>query len=220
MEYYLVSNSADKKEVGHYIQCKGIPEKFAGEIDFFKRPNSMTHLSNDFFPNIAPNLVFELEEKAILTDIISTSNIPARGLLVNLKTKDLLSKLKLAKHKFFPAIVIVNNLEHKYFWLHFVKKDFKDINLKKSKFYLSKFGFDKGNYVSFNSYNEALDIKRKINAFIRPETIVFDNNVTDFYDIFYLPLIGQILISETGKNTILDYKVSGILIKTLNLISL
>jgi len=209
MKYFLVSNSTNLKEVGHYIQCKGIPQKFKGQISFFKRPDSMTLLSNDSFPNIKPNLVFELEEKAILTDVISTSNISAKGLLINQKTKDLIIDLKLAEHRLYPAIVIKNNIEYPYFWLHFVKNDWQGIDISKSILYTSKNGLFRDQYISPNTLQEAYEI-------INDNQIYFDKIMLQFEfkqnsgDLFFLPISWSIFASQKFKDTMIENKITGI----------
>ena len=78
MKFYLLSNSAKKTEVGTYPQTTGLVD---GYEEFAE--NSMVNLNSDEFPNFAPDLRFELEEKAILTDIIRPSNLDyAKGLMM------------------------------------------------------------------------------------------------------------------------------------------
>ena len=100
MKYYSLSYSTDEKEVGKvWPQCKAIPEGY--DHKWLDLPNSMTKLTNDAFPNENPDLVFELDKKAKLTDIISPSNIYAVGLLVNEKAKLILEGFNLITHIFF-----------------------------------------------------------------------------------------------------------------------
>jgi hypothetical protein len=82
MEYYILKNATTRKQVGHYIQT-------AGWVDGcnINAPNSMANLDSEEFPNFIPDLRFDLEEKAKLTDIVSASNIVAHGFLINEKVK-------------------------------------------------------------------------------------------------------------------------------------
>lgn len=92
MKFYKISNSTNEKEVGTFLQCKGI---ITGKnADWFKAPNSMTNLTNDDFPTLQPDLRFELEEKAIKTDLIKPSNISAKGLLVSKRLLSFLSSFQ------------------------------------------------------------------------------------------------------------------------------
>lgn len=211
MEYFLISNSTNLKEIGHYIQCKGMPDGY--NYKWFEQPNSMTNLTNDSFPDFEPDLVFELEKKAKLTDIVSTSNISAKGLLMNEKTKNIFEQCNLGQHKFYPATVIYKNEKHQYFWLHILNLRIEDINLKESKFYKSEFGFDKLGYLSFNGYEEAFRIARETDCFIRPEKIIMNKN---YINIFYLPISNSIYISNNLKTILDKNNINGMEIKQLN----
>lgn len=138
MNYLILSNSADKKEIGtKYPQCMGMPSDLGFTFEWFKQPNSMTKLRNDEFPNFAPDLVFELEKKAKLTDFISPSNISANGFLINQKVKDLLSQFNLMEHRYYPATLIVKGNKLNYYWLHFINCEEKylgNIDYKNSTF--------------------------------------------------------------------------------------
>lgn len=108
MKYFLVANSTNNQIIGKkYPQCKGMPSKMGLTFKWFEQPNSMTKLTNDEFPNFEPELIFELEEKALLTDVVSPSNILAKGLLVNERVKNIFSHFKLMEHRYYPATLIV-----------------------------------------------------------------------------------------------------------------
>jgi hypothetical protein len=210
-EYYIASNSTDEKIIGKkYPQCKGIPSQMELTSNWFDQPNSMTNLSNDEFPHFKPELIFELEEKAKLTDIISPSNISAKGFLINEKVKDIFDKFILADHRYYPATLIVNDLKHQYYWLHFVKKDLDNINLNQSIFYKSIFGFDKGEYVKINSYQDALQVIRQEDCFIMPEKIVLNTNNNKTEQVFYLPIPNRIIVSKEVMNLLCESKIKGI----------
>ena len=213
MQYYILTNSAEKKQVGKgYPQCKGMPSGLGLTKEWFEQQNSMTNLNNIEYPSFIPDLRFELNEKAILTDIVSTSNISAYGLLVNEKVKDLIADLATINHKFYTADLVEVKKHHKYFWLHFVKKDLVGIDIEKSIFYKSDFGFDKGDYIKFKNCEEALEIKRKNdNCFIKLEKLVLmPNYIEEFNHIFYLPIINNIIVSQKIIEIFNNYNITGI----------
>jgi restriction endonuclease len=106
MHYYIVRNSLNNKEVGKALfQCKSMPEKKSG-TRWFDEPNSMTNLTNNEFPDFVPDLQFELENKAKLTDIIKPTNLPAQGFLLSEKAKAVFESFNLMEHLYYNAIVI------------------------------------------------------------------------------------------------------------------
>jgi hypothetical protein len=114
MKYYLLSNSAKKTEVGTYPQTTGLVD---GYEEFAE--NSMVNLNSDEFPNFIPDLRFELEGKAILTDIISPSNLDyAKGLMMNEKAKKLFEQFNLIPHQFYEGSIKVHNNKLIYYWMH------------------------------------------------------------------------------------------------------
>lgn len=123
--YYRLSLETDRKKIGHYIQCKGVPTGYT--ISIYK---DATKLSSTEFPTFPPKLIWELEEKAILTDILSPSNINGRGLLVNKSVKEVLEKFNLWKVKFHPADVYVKEKNYEYYWLQVLDSGFEGIDFK------------------------------------------------------------------------------------------
>ena len=207
MEYYTITPSTNNKEVGHYIQCKGIIE---GETyKWFESPNSMTKLDNDSYPNSKPDLRFELEDKAIFTDLISTSNISAIGLLVSPKLYNLIGSFKLSEHKIYKAEVSKGNQSESYFWIHFVKSDLKGIDLINSVIFLSEFGFDKSKYIEIRDYEEGLSVMRESGDFLNFEKIILasDNSLGE---MFFLPIPNKIIASENVAHKLVEGKITGI----------
>lgn len=213
MEYFLISNSTDKKEVGHYIQCKGMPDGY--NYKWYDEPNSMTNLTNDTFPDFEPDLVFELEKKAKLTDVISTSNISAKGFLVNEKIKNIFDRFNLMEHKYYPAIVIYKEQKFNYYWLHFKENESKYLNYIKyneSKFYIGNLARWKEKDVVISDVKTYLNLRKNlVFKLISIDTICFNNT---FYnkpkDIFYIDnLHFDFIISETLKNVMQESKITG-----------
>ncbi len=131
MKYYLLSHSAVKKIVGDFPQTVST-EVIDVNNEF--EPTSRANLTNKHFPTVQPNLEFELSNKAKLTDVISASNIEARGLLVNEKVKTILEQFNILNHKFYPGSVTVKGKKTPYYWLHIVNNSLEGIDFEKSKF--------------------------------------------------------------------------------------
>src|SRR5690606_25582916 len=160
------SNSGDEKTIGKkYPQCKGMPSGMGLTQNWFESPNSMTKLTNLDFPNFDPELIFELEDAAILTDVVSPSNISAKGFLINEKVKKLFEGFKLIEHKYYPAVLIVRRNRLQYYWLHFkANEDYflRKIDYKQSKFHISNLAYKRIDDLKIFSYQEYLERRKSL----------------------------------------------------------
>ncbi len=216
-EYYIASNSTDEKIIGKkYPQCKGLPSGMGLTFDWFDRPNSMTNLNNDEFPNFEPELFFELEEKAILTDIISPSNVSAKGFLVNQKVKDILSEFNLMEHKYYPATLIVKGDKLKYYWLHFYDNEEKYLNgidYKLSNFFISDLTFRKTDDIIIVSRDDFWKKKMSLPMkHIRVNKLKFTQGIqNENLDLFYVTYIhSDYWISDRLAKRLLALNIKGI----------
>jgi hypothetical protein len=211
MKYYILSNATDEKEIGStYPQCKGVPDGYS--FDWYDKPNSMTKLTNKFFPKQNPDLVFELDEKAILTDIVSPSNISAKGFLLNEKTKNLLSDFNIIEHEFYRATIFAKGYAHKYFWLHLVKDNFDGVDFEQSDFIEANLMNRKIKSLNINSlenYNTCrLNKEKKFNGIIA-EKLVLKKHYK--LDLFFFPFIHDYLIvSQLLLNSLMKNKITGV----------
>ena len=94
--YYKLRNAITRKQVGYQFQTTGYIDAYA-----HYGPNSRIRLEWDKFPDFVPDLRFELHKKSKLTDVVSESNISARGFLINEKVKEIFDECLL------PNIVIM-----------------------------------------------------------------------------------------------------------------
>lgn len=213
MNYYNITTSSERKQIGVYPQCKGMPDGF--NYKWFEEPNSMTNLTNDEFPNVAPNLIFELEERAKLTDVISPSNLSAKGILMNEKVKKIIDQFEIAEHNYYPATITHKGITYNYYWLHFVKKDLSGVDFEKSIFYKSEFGFDKGDYLKIDSHQKALKIYDEEDYFIHLEKLVLNSNQSQIH-FFYLPILHNLFASENISEALKTNRVTGINLTLVN----
>lgn len=212
MEYFLISNSTDKKEVGHYIQTKGLPDGYTSK--WFDAPNSLTKLTNDDFPKQDPDLIFELEPKAKLTDIVSASNISARGLLMNEKTKNIFEQFNLPEHKFYPATLIVKSNKLQYYWLHIINNSLDDIDYQKTEFYLYSYSDGKLDTIEISStedYNnqwmntDGVDRIKSDNIIIKYNSTLKNKDLLLFGELH-----NNILISKSMASILNSSNISGV----------
>ena len=220
MKYFLLANSSDEKIIGKkYPQCKGLPSKLGLTYEWFEQPNSMTKLSNSKFPYLEPELIFELEEKAILTDVVRPSNIMAKGFLVNEKVKELFGQFNLIEHRYYLATVFAKGVEHQYYWLHF--KDNEEYlhyaDFSKSTFYLGNLARWKEENIEINSVKEFLQIKNNIGF----KTINFDRLFLhssfskEPKDLFFInSLHKDYIVTENMQKGLQALEITGIEIST------
>jgi hypothetical protein len=218
--YYILSNETDKKIIGkQYPQCKGMPSGLGLTSNWFEQKNSMTKLSNNEVPDFTPDLIFELESDAILTDVISPSNISAKGLLINSRTKQLFDKYEIMDHKYFHATVYFKKTKLDYYWLHFIDIDglmLKDIDYNLSSFFIADIVFSKIEDIDIQSYEDYLSEKMNLSMqYIRAEKLIFKPMTkSKECDLFYLDqLASKFFISKALKNDIEVNNISGLLIK-------
>ncbi len=217
MKYFFVSNSGDENIIGKIApQCKGIPSIIKSGYKWFDEPNSMTKLSNETFPQFDPNLIFELDKRALLTDIVSHSNITAKGFLLNDKAKNIINQFNLIDHKFYPATLIVNGEILNYQWLHFkTDNDFLlgNINFTKSSFHLCDVTYTKIEDLDIHSFDDFQ--KKQKGLFLQyisaSKLIVNDSIINKKYDLLYFGhmflncFISQRLVEALRANNITGF---------------
>lgn len=216
MDYYLLSNSTDEKIVGkQYPQCKGMPTGMGLTSKWFEQPNSMTKLTNDEFPNFEPELIFELDEKAKLTDVVTPSNISAKGLLVNDKLKNIFDSFNLMEHKYYPATLIVNGEKRNYYWLHFKESNdvfLNYIDFDKSSFYIGNLARWKEATIEINSIDDYYQSKKNLGfKTINFEQLFFKENFKQNpIELFYINnLHNDFIINDVLKNTLQTLNIKG-----------
>ncbi|MER3329231.1 MAG: hypothetical protein RIF34_06590 [Candidatus Kapaibacterium sp.] len=208
MKYFKLTNSTNLKEVGYFIQTRGLPNGYT--YKWFEQENSMTKLNIFELPNFIPDLIWELEDNAKLTDIISASNIRGKGFLMNKKAKELFVRYNIIEHKFHKSIVIYKGTNYEYFYLQLVKDDLNDIDFNKSLFCISNFVGKKVKSVSFSSYQEIISLQNNLDfgLIILAEKLKLNFY---FYDLLFFPRVrNEIFISEIMLGHILECNISGL----------
>lgn len=222
MEYFLISNSTEKKETGVIgPQCMVFPDGY--NLDWYELPNSMTNLTNDCFPDFEPSLIFELDKKAKLTDFISQAIILARGFLINQKVKEIFEQFNLGQHKFYPATVIHKENKYQYFWLHLLDNDYYDIDYKNSLFYEGNSAGWKNYNISINSYDELKNIKNQdIPNFIWVEKLrlneLFTINISDI--IMFSNIHNKIFVSDQLYSSLKENRCTGFKVTDQNILNI
>ncbi|MFK7969512.1 MAG: hypothetical protein AB8F95_04050 [Bacteroidia bacterium] len=199
---YIIKTKTDKSIGSLYPQVESISKNFTHLLNFHEIPEEQFTLE------------FKLKEGAILTDIISQASINANGLLINMKTRELISKFNLLKHAFLPVNVFVGSESLQYYWLHIADLDLiNHIHYSKSKFYRTEFGFREEDLAleSFEDYKIKKDLYGK-NGTIEPDLLVVDQNIIDTYDLIAFPYhdnkiyISEILHAKLSENNITGAK--------------
>jgi len=214
MEFYNLNNAVTRKKVGRYMQTKGFVEGY----DQYG-PNSMWKLNDEEFPNFVPDLRFDLEKTAKLTDVVSASNISARGFLINEKVKNIFESCKLPDHRYYDATINAKGEIHKYYWLHLLCNDLSLIDFPNSSFYLSSF-FDNQGYVPVLSVDDYFSKKKEKRELKGDDFLfIFADKIKllptdDKFDLIVFPYIFSLrlryLISSELKEKLEKEKVTGI----------
>lgn len=204
MEYYLISVSTDLKEIGRYYQTKGLPTGYTSK--WYDEPNSMTNLAYNCLPDFTPDLKWELEGKAKLTDIVSASNITAVGFLMSEKAKSIFQKFELLEHKFHDATLIVKEQALHYYFLQIVCKDFHMIDFQRSSFCVADLTGEKEYDIDVFSSDDlfAKQEQLELGLVITLEKLFLKNHIEP--DLFFFPFIhskyfaSQRLVNELNSN--------------------
>lgn len=210
--YYTIENRTDKEVGSVYPQTGCLSQNLTRSIKL------------DEFINIDSEILFQLEPKAKLTDVLSQANISVYGLLVNKKLKDLLKKFNLIQHHYYKCLIKDHKgIIHDYYWMHIYDNSIIDkIEYAKSKFYLRESGFREKD-IELNSFE---DYKNKMEALgihytVSADKLVLSSKFDNSLDLFNVPLFTKkkIIISEKLKEELLSQKITGILISKYEQIS-
>ncbi len=208
MKYYTASYSTGKETGRDFPQLHCTTQSSAHQISAWE------------FPDFKPELQFELNKTAKLTDVLSNAAIPGFGFLHNGRTKQILNGFNLMKNKFYDAEILLpkTGKKEKYDYLHLCDPELsRTIDYKKSVFYEEEFVFRTGKIQinSYEHYNE-LKLKDKEAKFSVDLDEIF---VTDSFDrtldmFVFLPFSGKIYITERLKDELEKEKITGLVFES------
>ena len=203
MTYYYLENKIDAKETGNVfpqVNCESI--HLAHQIQF------------DEFAYFDSELLFNLQPKAKLTNVLSQAAISARGLLIDRSVRELFDTFNLMNYRLYKCL-IKNRKEdiNHYSWLHLVDQSLlHKIDYLKSNFYLKEGGFREGD-IYLTSFDDYLRKKDELgnSCTIHSDKIVLGNDFNIEMDLFTIPIFDKrIYISEGLKNAIEQSNLTGI----------
>lgn len=203
--YYTLDNRTDKEVGNVFPQVDCINQELAHAIKF-----------DAFLPNLDTEILFKLEPKAKLTDVLSQGAIAAHGLLVNRKVIDIFASFNLMKHKYYKCLVKdKKDNTHEYFFLHLADNFTEKIDYEKSIFYSTRSTF-RQEEIKISSYEDYLK-KQNLNNFlwgVEIDKISFDKSNNISHDLFSsIPFDMGIYITLKLKLALEEYNISGITIK-------
>lgn len=201
--YYSIKNSIGKETGNVFPQVHCLTQLHAHQ------------LHSDEFPNFEPSLVFELEKKAKLTDVLSQAAISAQGLLISKKLKTLLEEHNLMRHKFYPSLVKTRDGDVVYYWLHLCQSYAEFIDYKQSVFCWTKFELQQGeiDVSSIEDYNKKKK-EHDINWGVDVESIKLTDKFSPNIDVFsFMPFDFTLYISDRLRNQLLDLRITGLKIE-------
>lgn len=159
---------------------------------------------------------FKVNAKTVLTDFLSQSNLPFRGLLISDRVNTILSEYN------FGGKQIVNvNAEYKksvynYHWFYLLQDCFNEIDFKKTSFYLSErmifkriLSYKKMSRQEYLSKSMKLDLDREL--WPEESTVYVKDSRIPEYDLLFLFVSGfRVVVSERLKARLLAEKLTGV----------
>lgn len=210
--YYSIENKTDKEVGNVFPQVSCVSIELAHQIQF------------DKFSYFDSELLFELQPKAKLTDVLSQAAISAHGLLVNTKVKDLFSNVNIMQHQYYKCLVKdLKGFTHDYYWLHISDYSILNkINYKESKFYLRESGFREDN-IELSSFDDYKNKKDSLGILftVHADNIVLSREFDNSLDLFSIPIFTKkIIISQRLKDLIISKEITGVLIDQYQQVSI
>lgn len=201
--FYSIDNITGD-ETGVFPQVSCISQTLAHSIQF------------DEFAAKIPELVFEIEKRAKVTDVLSQAAISAHGMLISERFKTLMENFRIMNHVFYPAVVKTRTADLQYYWIHLADDSFVNkIDYTKSIFYWTRSTMRKG-VIELSSFDDYLGQKEKNGHLwgVDIDKIVLNKNFDMTLDMFgCLPFDMGIYVSERLKNAILSMEISGLELK-------
>jgi len=191
-QYYILKPSLDEKETG-----KAYPAVISYPDYDFDGPRSIYKIRSDHFPDFVPDLRFKLARGAKLCDMMTEATSSAGLILVSQRFHVfILSNAILPSHRFCDCFIETKDGIIKYYFLHLVNPELIEyIDFEKTIFYKKKYSDNLG-LLNINSYSEYQAIKSELGTrfMIGIEKMTLIRPIP--YDIFQMPLIYKMLISE------------------------
>jgi hypothetical protein len=158
----------------------------------------------------------KLDRRAKVTDVMSDVTIPAVGLLVNKKVREIFDQHNLMSHKYYPVeIEAKGDILHYDFFQPFDEKNLDSyIDFEKSSFEWRGFTIESSSVklYSYKEYKEKRNTRGICDDIVLTD-IVLKNTFSKEWDVFtFSPIRGgrYFFISEKLKNALEANNVSGI----------
>jgi hypothetical protein len=198
--YYAIKNRTDEEVGSVYPQVNCITQEQAHNL-----------YANEF-PSYDPELIFELNKNAKLTDVLSQAAISAQGLLVSDRMKSVLENHAIMKHRYYPVTIKMKNENFTYYWLH-LNDDFTGyIDYKQTEFYWTKSTFRKGN-IQLSNFQEYLQ-KKQENGRLWDVSIdklkLADNFDNSLNLVSFFPFDLKIYVSSNLKIILSNEQITGL----------
>lgn len=205
MKYFIINNTDNLMEIGHYPQIIKRPGYNPAV------PNGYWNVRWDKKPNFMPNYESEIHTKAKATNFLEKSS-GLYGFIIDEQFKVILTKHHLPDSNFYPVKVFHNENLLNYYWFHFINSSIEFIDFKSSIMEIfNTTPFKIIEEINIESINQINEISQSLSfeKGIRIKELVFRSNFP-FYDVISLwnfaPII---LISEKLKNALEGAEMTG-----------
>lgn len=185
-KFYIIKNETDKS-VGK-TSCQTLPLPTNYDSSLLVGDNSMTKMRNDKAPECKPNLIWELDPKSKLTNVISVSNVVSKGFLMDSKTKKIFEEFNLGSHAFYEAQLIYEKKHLEYHWFHPIYFPIEKIDFSNSAFFVSSISYRKIKDIAINDYSDFIQKKKEnLGKFIIPSKISLIKECDKELDVYIFP---------------------------------
>lgn len=204
MEYYTMTNATGKAIGRSYPQLHCSTQYHAHRLISWE------------FPTFEPELKFELYKGALLTDVLSTAAISARGFMVSPMAREIIQHFNLMQHRYYAATILQPKTGQifTYYWLHLCQPGLTEqLDYRRSTFYETAWTFrEKG--ISLDSLEHYRDLKasdKEAKFGVEIDEIYLGQDFDTSLDLFsLLPFSSDIFISKRFKESLEGHKVSGL----------
>lgn len=208
-KYYMIETEINEEKYGNVPQIQPLKAN-----NGFSREDFLDNLSNEV-SDYYDSYCFELLERAIPSDILDCTTVDTnKGLFVNNKVVELLSKFEIPFSQFFPVKVYEGNNLLQYYFMHLLPPPIECFDFRLSSFLT--WSFDKGviGDININSYEEFREeaIRLMKNAImISYKGVHFTDKFNKNTAMFRLkPDPANIYINESLKDKMIEERVSGL----------
>ena len=207
MKYYSLTNTTDVKKILFYPQT-----------DIFYENLGIDN-NNNYYKNFVDNGRIKINNNSLATNLLDSSPVLSKGLVIDEKFKELLSEFTLPTHKYYKIPTTYKNKKLTFFWLNFVNST-RHLDFNNSYFKII-------NSIDYSVIGDlkikSIDFYNRVNKSLsfEEQTKIFKLSMKDSFPKLDLISFNEIniknLISEKLKKRLEEENITGIEVSETNL---